>query len=459
MPRPSSSDKKYLELNHGKWRVTIAVPRPLQAKLGTRLKRELKTDSIAIANQLKWQVIGELKAEIEHARMGQGTAPVRGESLMQEALVIAAQRNRSQSHDEDQLLEYAVNLRREELRGEPVRTTQDEGQDAEPVYHPHRLATAEAYRSLAMGEATPIGLHHGQFITQGGLKPRTQGDDLRAVKFLLAWCREKRVPATLEAITRKVAVRFLDDLPRVAGGQTNTTLKKYVLRLSRYWQWLQGREIVDADVWAKLKLPAVAKGPEERSFTDAEVARLLAGQTTQQMHDLMRLAALTGARLDVIVDLKVRDCEGGLITFKPQKKEPKPRSVPIHPALVEIIGRRCDGKGPEDSVFPEWPAPQANSLRERSFKASNAFTTYRRKVGVDEVIAGKRRSLVNFHSFRRWFITKAEQADQSGNIIAAVVGHKRQGITLGRYSAGPLVEQARRCVEAVKLPLCVPEPY
>ena len=92
-------------------------------------------------------------------------------------------------------------------------------------------------------------------------------------------------------------------------------------------------------------------------------------------------------------------------------------------------------------------------MRERSFKASNAFTEYRRSVGVDDMVEGKRRSLVNFHSFRRWFITEAERADQPENIIAAVVGHKRQGMTLGTYSAGPKLAQARRCVEAVKLPL------
>ena len=36
--------------------------------------------------------------------------------------------------------------------------------------------------------------------------------------------------------------------------------------------------------------------------------------------------------------------------------------------------------------------------------------------------------------FRRYFITKAEQADQMEHIIAAVVGYKRTGMTLGRYS-------------------------
>ena len=85
-------------------------------------------------------------------------------------------------------------------------------------------------------------------------------------------------------------------------------------------------------------------------------------------------------------------------------------------------------------------------------RASNEFTEYRRSVGVEEVVPGRRRSLVNFHSFRRDFITKAEQADQMEHIIAVVVGRKRTGMTLGRYSGGPLLEQAGRCVEAVRLP-------
>jgi integrase len=142
-----------------------------------------------------------------------------------------------------------------------------------------------------------------------------------------------------------------------------------------------------------------------------------------------------------------------LFVFKPQKQELASRAVPIHPDLEEIVARRTQGKVLGDDLFPEWPPPRnQGSVRERSFKASNQFTDYRRSVGVDHVIPGKRRSLVNFHSFRRWFITKAEQADQPESIIAVVVGHKRKGMTLGRYSAGPLIAQARRCVEAVRLP-------
>ena len=81
-----------------------------------------------------------------------------------------------------------------------------------------------------------------------------------------------------------------------------------------------------------------------------------------------------------------------------------------------------------------------------------AFVTYRRALGVDETLKGMRQSRVDFHSFRRWFVTKAEGAGVMGSIISAVVGHERQGMTLGVYSGGPSLEQLKTCVEAVRLP-------
>lgn len=360
MPRPSSSDKRYLEQNGGKWRVTIAVPRDLQGKLGTRLKRPLHTDSLAVANQIKWQVIGELKAEIDAARRGAGGA-TKGDALAREALAIAAQRVRAQTHEEVSDLDYEVMRRADELRGRPIAVEQLPGEDAEEVFAPERIAQAAQFRSLAMGEATPVSIHHDRFVTMSGNKARTKADDQRALKYLLAWCEANRVPPNIEAFTRKTAVRFTNDLPKLAEGRDATTLRKYLNRLSIYWKWLEAQELATTDVWAgayKL-LPPPAKGPEERPFTDDEVTRLLKGDAPQKLHDLMRIGALTGARLDVIVDLKVKDCAGGLFVFKPQKKETKERAVPIHPALVEIVERRTKDKAPEDDLFP-------NGLRRRA---------------------------------------------------------------------------------------------
>ena len=71
------------------------------------------------------------------------------------------------------------------------------------------------------------------------------------------------------------------------------------------------------------------------------------------------------------------------------------------------MARRTKGKHGADDLFPEYPVPKrSTSQRERSFRASNEFTEYRRSVGVEEVVPGRRRSLVNFHSFRRYFIPR-----------------------------------------------------
>ena len=59
---------------------------------------------------------------------------------------------------------------------------------------------------------------------------------------------------------------------------------------------------------------------------------------------------------------------------------------------------------------------------------------------------------ITFHSWRRTFVTKAEQAGQSPNLIAFVVGHERPGMTLGVYSGGPLLEQLKGVVESIRLP-------
>jgi hypothetical protein len=143
----------------------------------------------------------------------------------------------------------------------------------------------------------------------------------------------------------------------------------------------------------------------------------------------MMVAALSGARLDAIIRMEI---EGACFVFPPQKKETKARRVPIHSAL-------------RDRPLGPWPWRTSNA-------ASTAFTRYRRSLDIGEEGGRRRRAVANFHSWRRWAISKMEQAGQPENVIAAVVGHRRPGLTFGRYSSGPSMEQMRACVESVRLP-------
>jgi site-specific recombinase XerD len=220
---------------------------------------------------------------------------------------------------------------------------------------------------MASGRATPIEYHHGDFLAQSLTKARTKSDDRRAIAFLSAWCDQTSTPATLEAITRKEALRFHDALPKLPGAPASpVTLNKYLGRLSVYWQWLRHRELVEADVWERIKIPEPATPHDEleRPFTDEEVRKLLAGPASPAMHDLMMIAALTGARLEAIVDLRARDCEAGLFTFKPQKKEKSARGVPIHSALVDLVARRTQARGRR--LVSRVPRPQAVHVAART---------------------------------------------------------------------------------------------
>ncbi|WP_260693848.1 DUF6538 domain-containing protein [Rhizobium leguminosarum] len=451
-----TSDRMFLELHGNQWRVVVNVPKKLRAELGTKLKKSLGTDSLKEANRLKWDVIAELKATIAHAEnpsLSLETArAVSHQQAMQKAIDFAEQRKGAFDPVLRDEIDDEIDWQAESLAGRPI-ATDEEGHE---VFDPDRLRLATDFSQLARGDKTPIDLHHEKFLAMSHVKARTLADDMRAIKLLKDWCNKVGIPPYLQAITKREAVRFCDGLPHLTANLTPVTLNKYVSRLSVYWTWLENRHEVDFNVWKgrRLREPQQTTDQRERPFTDDEVKVLLGGPAEPEMDDLMRIAALSGARLDAIVCLKVKDCrDDGVFVFKPQKKEPGPRLCPIHPDLIAIVERRKKGKAPEDDIFPEWPGvKKSDSLRERSFKTSNEFTAYRRSVGVEDRREGKRRGLVNFHSFRRWFITKAEQAGQPESTIAVVVGHKRQGMTFGVYSGGPLLEQARQCVEAVKLP-------
>lgn len=459
MPSPSTLDKRYLELHGSKWRVVVNMPKALHSQLGSKLRHQLETDSLREANRKKWEIVSRLKQQIQDAlspddaqtSSHQKDGPTR-DIIIKEAEGLREWLKDAKDPEERQQVLDSLGLRAEQILGKAT--------DYDPEHHvyaydPKRVAKAQEFIGLARGELTPLDAFHEKYLDQAGVKKRTRDDDVRALALLTSWCHLVKIEPYIQNITKKVAVSFCDALPGLKPNHSPVTLNKTISRLSTYWTWLEGRHEAEDNVWLgrRLREPPQTDEIKERPFTDDEIRALLRGPAPQEMHDVMRMGALTGARLDVLVCLKVKDCVDGVFVFKPQKKEPGKRLCPIHPDLMEIVKRRSDGKEPEDDLFPEWRGPEdEESLRERSFKTSNHFTEYRRSVGVDDVIPGHRRSRVNFHSFRRWFITKAEQADQPESLIAAVVGHKRNGMTLGTYSAGPLIAQARRVVEAVKLP-------
>jgi len=414
-----------------------------------RLKESLHTADPLLAKGRARIVVPKLRSKIEAAKQHK-----RGGQFLDLATSLrTALKNTTSSEEAEAIVGIAVDFA-ERLLGKPLGNTYGVPSD-ELEYDPKREKEAAAFHQFATGQTTPVDHFVDQWIAEAAYRPRTEGDQRRAIKRLKDWGAD-----TIEAVTRKKAGAFIShlltpDIPHWSGDRA--TVSKIKSSLSAYWLWLKGKGHVEANPWAEqtiAKPKASQEGLEgkERPFTDDEVFTLLHGPADSLLADLMRIAALSGMRMDEICSLKVAECADKLFKITRAKTDAGLRSVPIHPDLEPIIKRRVKGKKPDQHIFEELTLPSKESTREISMPAVKRFSRYIREVNVAVLIDGKRRSLTNFHSFRRWFVTKAEQAGQPENIIASVVGHKRQGMTLGVYSGGPNAEQFRTCVEAVKLP-------
>lgn len=332
---------------------------------------------------------------------------------------------------------------------------------AEQIGRAEGTARERAFVDMALGRATPLTLHVEEWLAEPGQKgryrDRTKADYRRIVQGFVAWLAEAREAALAERVTRRIAGRYLASLHEQ--GLSNARIRTIIAALSGYWQWMERRGVIAAETpnpWTE-QAPRKPKGDqpreEERAFTDGELTALFAGTNDPFLSDLMRVAALSGMRIEELCRLTVAMCGGGVFDAPGTKTEAAARKVPIHPDLAPIIVRRCEGKAAGAYLFHE--LADANKHGERSPAASKRFNRYRQTVGVHERAEGQRRSRVNFHSFRRWFVTSALRAGQELRVVKQIVGHKlpKADVTLGAYFRdGDTLETKQGCVAAVRLP-------
>jgi Phage integrase family len=382
-------DTRYLEQHQGLWRVVVGHRE--NGKV-VKARRSLGTASLREAQRLRWAVVAAMKASPVT------THPINDPESWRAALAAGDGGPDDQTH-------HVLSDHLEALEAK------------------HGEKAAMEFADRVYGRATPLTEHLPAFLaSRGELKADTRKRHEAAVKNLSAWLRGRGLPSTIQAVDRRTAVAYVDQL---SPGHPDPQ------RLSLIWEWMVKREHATSDPWDGLQATRRRPVKPERAWTDDEMRKLLDGPSSPSLRLLMEVGALTGARLNAILNMRV-DHAAGTITLPPQKKERGPRTIPLHSHLRE---RLADFKG--------WQWSNSGA-------ASALFVLYRRKVlGPDP--AGRRRAVANFHSFRRWFISKAERAGLDEWIISDVVGHARRSMT-GRYSAGATMEQMRVCVEAVKLP-------
>lgn len=445
----------HLEWHGAVIRVKVRVPPSLRETVGKAwLKESLPTASPKDAEVLKWPVIARLKQQL-----GQGRARRPDDPLLVEAFAW-----RAAKLDEDERLAVG------EIRTDDAAVDYALDGRAELVERAEGGDRRKLFTAVASGVATPLSALQDAWLREGDYSARAVEAYRHALRLLAAWCGEARVAQTVEAITKKVAGRFVSE-HFVANGAHPATANKAIGGLRLYWAWMEKRGHVEVNPWVKQSLSDKDRDrrknqrepgeTDKRPFTDTEVSTLLGGLSDPLLNDFCRVAALTGMRRDEIARLQVRHVQNGVIRVPGTKTAAAVRDVPIHPALADLIARRCAEKATDGFLFDELPE-QANPARGRGAPVTQAFTRKRRALGIDDVPEGARQSRIDLHSWRRWFIRRAVQALEEGATgftawtVADVVGHSNEdgplAMTMGRYPGRADLKALRACVEAVSLP-------
>jgi integrase len=331
------------------------------------------------------------------------------------------------------------------------------------------------------------------YLREKAFRPRQAHEYGRAIRGFEGWLQEEaKLAGTVESVTRRVVADWRRDT-LVRPSIHHKTANRAISCLSSFWRWLEMQGHVQGPDGRSIESPwrgmALAKGKtngatsgattgqsrsaEKRAFTDPELAALLTAEDTSPLlRDGMRCALLTGARIEELFSIRVGDLKLTeaipYIDLKGSKTEAARRTIPIHPDLMELVGRRAKEKGVEAWLFDDLREVPEGSIVERSQPVSKAFTRLRRRLSatlpsLDQRTEGSRQADVDWHTFRRTFAGKARDALNRGAVgysqwtIGQVMGHAGSKLplemTMGVYAGREGLEAKAVCVRAVRLPL------
>jgi integrase len=381
------ADTKYL-IKHGHtWLVSVTVPRNLRGAAGkVRFKRSLRTSSVTEANLRKYAVIAEFKA-----RLG----------------LLSTGRESSDS------LEATY-------------------------YEPHGPARNRLLVQRAQPSAceTFVKDRLEIWLASISVAEQTKGHHRVAVeRFLTDIGRSK----TFERTTRKEASGFTDAMLQ-SSGLSRRTVDRYRTSLSSYWQWSISRGAQTENPWTGLALGVRKNRNFRKALEDEALLRLLRGtyKTTRYrdlVHDLTRLALITGARADEMCALLrsgvVKKEDGYWLSIMDGKTAAVVREVPVHDSAVHIIERRLAEK---DNYLFKGLLPGGPDAK-RSWHFTKAYGRFR--VQKDVAVIGKGR---DFHALRNTFIAMMEGEEVPESTVKLLVGHARDSMTFGHYSKGERVK-------------------
>lgn len=406
----------HIEPRRNLWYAVLVIPKKARPVLGkykfiqslhTADKREAKHRALALIS--KW------RAEIKQA-LGQSGA-VQSEAIRWRESLAAV----TDPHEREGL-ELVLSSKAEEMESKAGYTA------------------AKTFYDIASGQATPSSMHLDEWRAQLTLKEKTKEQMVKDVdRFVVAF-------PTLEDVSSLATKRWLDAMN--AGGLSGSAVKRAAKSARNYWRFLQrvGAVPPDKDPLRDAMATTIARPPEEEPWAPFEVADVVklhhAARERGDTHlaDLIRLAAYSGARIEELCSLKVTDATDTEFHITKAKTKAGIRQVPIHSALRKTV-ERLKRDSVDGYLFTRLTF---NKYGHRSNAIGKRFGRLKKDAGFSKDHV--------FHSIRKTFATAMENAGIAENLVADILGHKKERITFGGYSGGNVYERKKAAVEKVRYP-------
>lgn len=292
------------------------------------------------------------------------------------------------------------------------------------------------FYQIATGAKTLTESYFKQWKAQLNLTPRTIEQYSKDVKLFI-----EKFPV-VDSVNKGDVSLWLDTLS--AKSVTKDTQKRIIKGCRNYWKYLSRYNIkgmVEEPFHGVILADKGKKKAPREPFEPTEVVELWQMAKSNKdnvLADLILLGAYTGARIEELCGLMVKDVTEDVFNIIDSKTSAGNRSVPIHSHLKLVIKRLKDDS--KDAYL--LPELTLDKYGDRSPAMSSRFSKLKVKAGHGR--------LKVFHSLRHSLVTALVNAGVQEFHIADIVGHEKKGITGKVYSHTIPLEVKQDAIEKVK---------
>jgi integrase len=438
-------DKKYLIQRRQGWYVRVRVSPKLYPLVGKHfLVKSLKTRDIEEARALRWAVVAEMKSYLSDVAKGKEAPSGSVSNLLNTAREIRHDlRNKSGTSINvedwwyDTVDRFVSDNFKFDEQGDPIADSPEKRE----VLKMLTLANSYVYSpdSTRLSDALRDNLSE---LEQRARKQTVTARKRRVEQFS-KWLSGDSL---IHQITRAKAGQYLTDVLMKQGSSVKT-IKDTLGDLSAFFNWALTRGLTENNPFIKLSstVKDSSRGTKanvkRRNWNEDELTAFFTKVDTSKAEWTMSVIALyTGMRSNEIAETELKDVYETHIHIPEGKTESSVRDVPLHAVIKPLVTKLKETSA--DGYLIENLKRGGEDDKRNHYFVKN-FGRKIRTLGIED------RGVV-FHSFRKNFSTRLENAGITLNIAQQIVGHKKQSLTYGLYSQGVDMNLMVKAVGKVK---------